>query len=62
MDEFIKLGKLTPDLVNALKANSTCNKLVYPGKGIQADQLPESFADWFSAEVISKIRKINVRK
>lgn len=37
----------------ALKLNPTCNKLAYPPSGTQADQLSESFADWFSAEVMA---------
>ncbi|MBC7713494.1 MAG: hypothetical protein H7177_09150 [Rhizobacter sp.] len=62
IEEFLKSGKLTPDLATSLRENPTCNKFAYPGKGIQADQLPESFADWFSAETISHAKKMNARK
>lgn len=38
-----------------LKKNITCNSSKYPPDGTQADQLPESFADWFSAEVLASV-------
>ena len=62
MEAFKNNGKITLELMNALKANPTCNKLVYPVAGIQADQLSETFADWFSAEVISSYKNLNVIK
>lgn len=62
MEAFQKVGKLSADLVAGLKANPTCNKLIYPPPGIQSDQLPESFADWFSAEVMSHSKTINADK
>lgn len=62
LEAFGKAGKLTPELVAALKANPTCNKLAYPSQGIQADQLPETFADWFSAEVISHYKDLDISK
>lgn len=62
LEDFNKSGKLSSELVTALKANPTCNKLVYPTGGIQADQLPETFADWFSAEVISGYQGLDVSK
>lgn len=46
-------------LAASLRANPTCNKLAYPLIGLQADQLPESFADWFSAEVMAIAKDIN---
>jgi hypothetical protein len=49
-------GKLSEELVQSLKENPTCNKLIYPPIGVQADQLPESFADWFSAEVMAHLK------
>lgn len=52
MDLLVKANK---ELALSLKANSTCNKLGYPPIGLQADQLPESFADWFSAETMASI-------
>lgn len=58
LETLFKSGKLKSDLIAALKANPTCNKLVYPPIGVQADQLPESFADWFSAEVLSRLPKL----
>ena len=54
--------KITAELMLALKANPTCNKRIYPTGGIQADQLSETFADWFSAEVISSYKNLNVSK
>ncbi|HVJ64894.1 MAG TPA: hypothetical protein VM901_06535 [Bdellovibrionota bacterium] len=53
MDSLIKAGSLTSELASALKQHPTCNKREYPPIGIQADQILESFADWFSAEVLS---------
>lgn len=52
MDLLVKANK---ELALSLKTNLTCNKLGYPPSGLQADQLPESFADWFSAETMSTI-------
>lgn len=37
-----------------MKSNPTCSKKEYPPAGVQADQLPEAFADWFSAEVVGE--------
>ncbi len=53
MNQLIKEGKLSPTFVKSLKLNPTCNKINYPPIGVQKDQLPESFADWFSSEVVS---------
>jgi hypothetical protein len=50
MDLLVKANK---ELALSLKANLTCNKLGYPSSGLQADQLPESFADWFSTETMA---------
>ncbi len=52
MDKLVKSGKLSRQLQQALLSNPTCNKLQYPPIGIQSDQIGESFADWFSAEII----------
>ncbi len=52
------LAKENKELADSLKANPTCNKLGYPPMGLQADQLPESFADWFSAEVMASFKNI----
>lgn len=52
MDLLVRTNK---ELALSLKANSTCNKLGYPPSGLQADQLPESFADWFSTETMASI-------
>jgi hypothetical protein len=49
----VKAGRLSAELAEALRQNPTCNKIAYPPIGVQADQLPETFADWFSAEVIA---------
>lgn len=51
-----KLARENKELAASLKANPTCNKLDYPPAGLQADQLPESFADWFATEVLVKIK------
>lgn len=53
MQLLIKQGMLTNELAMALKMNPTCNNTSYPPIGTQADQLPEVFADWFSAEVVA---------
>lgn len=53
------LEKQNKDLATSLKQNPTCNKMAYPPIGLQSDQLPESFADWFSAEVMSTMKDIN---
>lgn len=55
----IKKGNITQEMAAFLKKNPTCNKSTYPPIGVQADQLPESFADWFSAEALSQ--KENLR-
>lgn len=60
LEEFQKNGSLNPELLLALRANPTCNKAVYPPIGVQADQLPEAFADWFSAMVV-KTAKISTK-
>lgn len=53
MEALVNSGKLSKELSLALKLNPTCNKIQYPPIGVQADQIAESFADWFSAEVTS---------
>ena len=58
MDEMVKNGKLAKDFAKVLKLNPTCNNSQYPPVGIQADQILESFADWFSAEVVSESKYI----
>lgn len=58
IEKYSQEGKIPSDLMMALKQNPTCNKSSYPPIGTQADQLPESFADWFSAEVLSEIPDI----
>lgn len=55
----IKSGRINASMATFLKANPTCNKSTYPPIGTQADQLPESFADWFAAEVVSQKEKIS---
>jgi len=62
IDSLVKSGKLTNELATALKQNPTCTKLTYPPLGTQADQLPESFADWFSAEAVSRIKDIDLNQ
>jgi hypothetical protein len=53
-DQKLESLGLPQELVANLKQNKTCNKKDYPPIGIQSDQLPEAFSDWFSAEVISQ--------
>ncbi len=62
LSEFTKKNIISLELEESLRQNPTCNKLVYPPKGTQADQLPEVFADWFSAEVMSRIKNLAVNK
>lgn len=61
LEILVKSGKLSQDLALGLKSNSTCTKTNYPPLGVQADQLPESFADWFSAEVIADFSKLSFK-
>lgn len=53
-------GKLSSDLAAGLRQNPTCNKAEYPPIGTQAEQLPESFADWFSAETMASMESLNL--
>jgi hypothetical protein len=52
LEYLFKEKKLSETEFNFFKANPTCNNSIYPPIGIQADQLPETFADWFAAEAI----------
>lgn len=52
---LLEQKKIAADLAKSLKENPTCNKLGYPPVGVQSDQLPETFADWFSAEVMARM-------
>ncbi len=54
LESLVASGKINKEMAQSLKNNPTCNKLIYPPAGIQADQLPEAFADWFSAEVMAQ--------
>jgi hypothetical protein len=60
LEKIAKESHLSSELVTALKQNPTCNKMDFPPIGTQADQLPESFADWFSAEVVARIEKLDI--
>ena len=62
LEKMLKDGKVKQEFVDMMKSNPTCNKLVYPPAGVQADQLNEAFADWFSAEVMAHMKKIKVEK
>jgi hypothetical protein len=55
-------NKISSELLRFLKENPTCNKTYYPPQGVQADQILESFADWFSAEVVSSLVGVNYNK
>jgi len=59
MKKMVQAGKLSKELAMALKLNPTCNKIQYPPIGVQSDQAPESFADWFSAEVTSEYKYLS---
>jgi hypothetical protein len=48
------------ELAQAMKLNPTCNKTNYPPPGLQADQLPEVFADWFSAETMAQLHLLTI--
>ncbi len=54
MNRAIKKGVLTADTAQALRMNPTCNRTFYPMGASQRDQLPEVFADWFSAETFAR--------
>lgn len=62
LDKMLAEGKVKENFVQMMKSNPTCNKLVYPPPGVQADQLNESFADWFSTEVMAQMKNIKVSK
>lgn len=65
MNQLVKNKKLSKELAKSLKVNPTCNKSNYPPTGIQKDQTSETFADWFSAELVSLSKKhlnTNLRK
>lgn len=49
---LISSGVIDKELLKSLKENPTCNKVNYPPRGIQKDQILESFADWFAAEMV----------
>jgi hypothetical protein len=53
MSLMLEHKKLSPEMAESLKQNPYCNRSFYPPEGIQKEQLPEVFADWFSAEVIA---------
>ena len=56
LDALALAKNLGEDFAPMMRANPTCTKQDYPPEGVQADQLPEAFADWFSAEVVAKSR------
>jgi hypothetical protein len=60
LEEWVKKKKISSDLALGLKALPTCNKREYPPIGTQADQLPEVFADWFSAEVMAQVKNLKI--
>lgn len=55
LDLFYQDKKINQADYEKLKKHSTCNNSIYPPEGIQADQLPETFADWFAAEAIPEV-------
>lgn len=54
LDLLLKASRITNDEYNFFKNNPTCNNTKYPPFGVQADQLPEAFADWFSSEAMKE--------
>lgn len=54
LESMYKSGKITNEQYVFMTNNKTCNNSIYPPIGVQSDQLPETFADWFSAEGMSK--------
>jgi len=54
LESFLETKKISLGLYQSLKANTNCNKHEYPPIGTQSDQINESFADWFSAEVLAQ--------
>lgn len=59
LERLRKSGKLPEALFVSLKENPTCNKSEYPPQGVQADQILEAFADWFSAQVLARSKYRN---
>lgn len=57
LDAFVKAGGMSAEQAAVIRANATCNRSNYPPSGLQADQSPEAFADWFSAEVLSAVEE-----
>jgi hypothetical protein len=60
LNKMVSEKKVDKDFIKSMKENPTCTKFAYPPVGTQADQLPESFADWFSAEVMAHINPADV--
>lgn len=54
LETLYKNGKIDIATYTFVKSNPTCNNSIYPPIGVQGDQLPETFADWFASEVMSK--------
>lgn len=54
LELLLKASRITNDEFTFFKNNPTCNNTKYPPYGIQADQLPETFADWFSSETMKE--------
>ena len=57
IDLFVKMNRLTSEAAQSLKSNVYCNNSIYPPVGLQKEQILETFADWFSAEVVSENSK-----
>lgn len=54
LDSLLKASRITNVEYDFFKNNPTCNNTKYPPFGVQADQLPETFADWFSSETMKE--------
>lgn len=53
MAEMVSAKKLSVEIQKGLQLSPFCNKMEYPPTGVQADQINEAFADWFSAEALA---------
>lgn len=52
-------GKFLPEQVKVLKSYPSCNTAIFPLGEDQREQINLAFADWFSAEVLSSMKKVS---
>lgn len=55
----VKKKRMSSAMAEAMKITKTCNNSIYPPIGVQADQMPESFVDWFATEVVADSKYLN---